>query len=1378
MENQDEILKNIKESKQRRLDVIGGTTGNTDTSRFDVTKENQRVVKKEQEKEYQETTTFGERVKESAAGGLENSLFDTVIDDVALRAAAVSEEDTVTGGIKAALFPFEDKTYNRRDPEVHSEILKEIESLGLDPESAEARSLGTAKSEKERMIRFAEIKGNIDRLKNISRSGVVSGAIPYFMGSMVDADIFIGGGFYSKAKAAAQLKVGAELDAAIKYQRLNNISDGAVAGFKAGVLTEGGKVVLDPDVDGSDLLGTIAMTTILGGGIGGVLPAKRAEDFLVSRERAKAYTDIKDKVRKDPEANSFKRSMDFVFKAEGGFANVKGDAGGATMMGISKANFPNQFNEIQKIYKSKGERAAKNYAESFYNGTFYKKVVTPGMDSNTSMVMMDTAVLMGTGRAKQFYKQSGGDLNKFLDLRQEYHNKRAGKDVNGVSQSKFIKGWTNRVNDLRKEISSGPKSRVSTGKGVTPESDTVTPTKEADRGPEDTLNDNLGTNTPKDKTDVVEEPTQAVDEEAIIQAEMDAVSKIKLVLDKENSVGAARIKDVNAPDVDIGNKSKELLDLIEEKMYEDDVLEEIDNFTSFNKLDTIDSPDGVSPEGRFVDDEFAPLPIKALRAAGEKFYAATNKAGLSPDYDRGMTSNNKALQFLTYKLLNSPLGQIANSNNADNLATGIHDTVTSKYSPFYADNFHDWAKDQGYDFKQRWVYTEAEKEFNRKVVDVLDNRANNIVDKQPHVALDKAADEVEDAYKTLLDYQKKNGVEGFEDVEYKIGHNKTVWDKDSWSSIERMRGVGTKAIVQTIKKAIMKASPDVSEFDAFIWATAIKRNATDFKASNPSSSLMNMGEDGREAIEDALRQNPNIPENEITKRADAILYTTDEKGTVKASRKRINMDYTVRIPNTDKTIRDLTDTNVFNTLDRHVRAQSGEIGRVAATDGLLQKRNIPSFIQAVEDQARLNGTDPAKQLQLAEDILSQFNEGAFGGGINKWTSRLNRGSRLSFLAQLGVTQIAETGIMMAKSNVKGLEKVLGDEIKSYVSKLPNDTLNDLVSGGRYRRPDELQGRALNLDEVAYEDASSFEKILDESIDKGTKAMGHISGFYHITGLQQRMSTQINMRNILDGITNNTLSTKRLNALNVDRAFRDKLKVYAKDVIRDEDGIITDIQSSKWDPDDLDTFRNVIRQNVDYDVQLTRRGQGHSFVNRNDFASILSNLKTFAMNAMFSKSLRNARIADRQAAAEMTWNLGWSALAVTASAAVNGKLDKLDSDTLSRRTLAWSAHISPLMMVTDPILWLSGVDYYGDDDKRSALQRYRYSGDGLLSMPAPLAAAGQLAGVLRVGGNVIGGDSPGLDRSTINSIKAIPVIGRMYGVPWALDEFNNNLKGKD
>jgi lysozyme family protein len=71
------------------------------------------------------------------------------------------------------------------------------------------------------------------------------------------------------------------------------------------------------------------------------------------------------------------------------------------------------------------------------------------LSQNTGWVFFDTAQNLGIGRANEFLKQSNGNLGKFLDLREEKY-RQIGQDHPRLE--KFVRGWINRAEDLRKQV--------------------------------------------------------------------------------------------------------------------------------------------------------------------------------------------------------------------------------------------------------------------------------------------------------------------------------------------------------------------------------------------------------------------------------------------------------------------------------------------------------------------------------------------------------------------------------------------------------------------------------------------------------------------------------------------------------------------------------------------------------------------------------------------------------------------------------------------------------------------------------------------------------------------------------------------------------------
>lgn len=1350
-----------------RANILAPSLRAETPQRFDAVKEQQQEDEAAAQEDYRANTTVGERALKSAKGALSTAAAVGAITNEVKNRKELYDE----GGIIDAILqdPLKDPDWSfEENEESRATINSVIDELRLDPESSDARRLRNSRSYREMYQTVERVREKIDHAEHVKNSGVFTGEVAAIAGSLIDLDLVVAGPIFKSlsigAKATKVQKGLAELP------RLNNLYDGARAGFIASGINETTRAALG-DSSADELLGAVAFSTLFGAGIGGVLPVKKGNDFVEWTAGKDVARKAHDFIRRHPTVTNFRDSMAFTSKWEGGMANVQGDRGGRTAYGISEKNFPKHYAKMVQIMESKGEGAAKQFRDDFFKKEFYDKVVTPDMSSGQAAAMFDIAITSGPGTAKKLWKQSGGDLNKLVDAREQFF-----KDIvkNDPTQAKFLEGWLNRNNDFRETI----------GNKDTSISQSELPTEALDE---------ISTPTTPETFQATQTPAERLREA------LDSDLGDELVNDNVKAGVGADANAIN-PEVQLGAKSKEILDYV------------YGEFSGNREL-----TDQANSYFDFVDPNRSPA-VQTWQKGVQRVYDAMDYARVLPDHDKAMRTNNAPLQFLTMKLTNSPLGLTA-MQTGDNIATRMEDSFKAQYSPFYEENFYAWADKQGYGAVKKRTTIEGERKFGSEVQRELNARryGENYTD-DPHIL--KAADEYGSTTALMLDELKAAKVEGFEEIPHDPGYFQVRHNKNKF--LEWEDRVGTSDMVQSYKQGILRHNQrtggDVTEPEAFTWATAIVRHARDRQGVSPMSSLQNIGTEGREILEEALRRN-NVPETEITKQVDKMLYQSapleeqlfdnlskkgiqdrelaiklasltkdervklleaegidlsvlnvgSEKGTNKRSRRRIGVDYSspIKGSNGEGTLFDLIDEDVFGALDSLSRGHAGEIGRVRGTDGLIQKRDIPSWLDAVKDDARTRGVVPDRDVKIAEDILSQFDAGAFSGGLDANVARINRATTLSFMAQLGLPQLAETGVTVSKAGISGFQKHIGESVQAFLKKQPKELVDSLAVSGRYYRPDELQGRRLNLDEVSFGDAGTVGKIVDAGLDKGERFMGEVSLFYRLTGAQQTMSLQVNNQLLFDVINSPKVSKARMTALGINDEVKSIAQKYNKFVERDADGAIIDNHFEKWSLDDANRWRDVIRMNVDYDVQQTRRGFGHAITHKDNLAAMSLKLKSFAMNAFFSKMLRNAKLADRMAAAEMVYNIGFSALAVGAATTVNGQWDRMDADAFAKRTLNWSAHISPGLMLTDPISYMTGLDYIGDNGSSGGLQRYRGHGDGLLGLAPPIAAINNMAGLGRTVGSLL--DDGDLERDNINSLKSIPVVGRMYGVPLLLEK---------
>src|SRR5574341_367059 len=120
-----------------------------------------------------------------------------------------------------------------------------------------------------------------------------------------------------------------------------------------------------------------------------------------------------------------------------GYVNDPVDAGGETKYGISKRSFPSE--DIKNLSLSKA-------LEIYYK---YYWQISKSEPFPVNLVLFDSAVQHGTKRAAKYLLAYKQDWKKMIEDRREFY---LSITKNNPSQKKFLKGWMNRLNELRKFI--------------------------------------------------------------------------------------------------------------------------------------------------------------------------------------------------------------------------------------------------------------------------------------------------------------------------------------------------------------------------------------------------------------------------------------------------------------------------------------------------------------------------------------------------------------------------------------------------------------------------------------------------------------------------------------------------------------------------------------------------------------------------------------------------------------------------------------------------------------------------------------------------------------------------------------------------------------
>ena len=141
--------------------------------------------------------------------------------------------------------------------------------------------------------------------------------------------------------------------------------------------------------------------------------------------------------------NNFTRAMDFILGWEvgrdrtgqihshGGYSNHPRDPGGATKWGISKRAHPSL--DIPNLTLEK--------ALEIYHEDYWKKTGCQLLEMPLAACVMNTAVMSGPKKALGILENNGSWEN-YLYLYRIF--------LVNLNRPDFLKGWINRLNDLRK----------------------------------------------------------------------------------------------------------------------------------------------------------------------------------------------------------------------------------------------------------------------------------------------------------------------------------------------------------------------------------------------------------------------------------------------------------------------------------------------------------------------------------------------------------------------------------------------------------------------------------------------------------------------------------------------------------------------------------------------------------------------------------------------------------------------------------------------------------------------------------------------------------------------------------------------------------------
>lgn len=753
----------------------------------------------------------------------------------------------------------------------------------------------------------------------------------------------------------------------------------------------------------------------------------------------------------------------------------------------------------------------------------------------------------------------------------------------------------------------------------------------------------------------------------------------------------------------------------------------------------------------------------ALGRAAEAFQRILAKTPLvRTDYDKLVTSGSSVATKMAYDLFESAAGIVRNNRSAAMIDDMYSKRLLSDFLPEYDNAYKEWAKDKGVDVMDTVWHGRGREEFSRELALELQTRYHEGAGMPgQHPAITRAADAHDRGTARAIDYMHgkpaETAVHGSENIQAKTGYMRQVWSGRAIQKMIDEGGKSSKQIKNIIARAYQQSHPGLSGKDALVMASAVVRRARSKQSGIDSNLAMLLDADGREFMHQALRDNGLSPK-EANRIIEAFRGPTEERGRAGFTKRRNDIDLRSTIDGVQ--LIDLVDHNMPRVYSRYARGVAGQ--SALARKGIASRADRTRIIDTIlqERQGRGHGADNHDYREFLEGMFSYFDGGPIGGGVNPWVNRAKRVTNLSLLNQLGMTQLGETGAIIATAGMENFLHSIRREWAGLKSGKKPEVLEELSAwSGNLGEEHKLFRDDLALDYVRDDVGANSElaRMADDLLARGQRVQGYTSGFYKIRQIQQRLAVTTITDKIFRGLKGNRaeMSPERLYDIGLSKEVVADIQKYATDgtVEFDPSGFVNRLNMDKWSDATAEEFALAINRHTNQVVQRPVAGEGFMWMHK-DVGAILGHLKSFPMTSVQKQFIRNARLADPENKMLWMYGLGTAGLAYSVRQLINGKTDNLTPTSIASGAINYSNVAGWIPMWYDPLASL-----LGQDDLR--FNNYRHGADqGVLPSIPALSTLNRVA---HVPAGVMG-LLPGAEftNNDIRALQATPLIGNAYG----------------
>lgn len=701
----------------------------------------------------------------------------------------------------------------------------------------------------------------------------------------------------------------------------------------------------------------------------------------------------------------------------------------------------------------------------------------------------------------------------------------------------------------------------------------------------------------------------------------------------------------------------------------------------------------------------------------EKIAASSWNGIVGANFQAKMYSSDSAvMNWMGRTVFESASGLNRGTTTAASLMENYHKRIQTQILPVRK-AMHEWAgrNNSGALGTKYGISEEGKAAFNREVMLERNARQHGLSTRSTDPAIIRAADAYDSAARDALGIAKgregEHSVLGMENVADNPHYTPYKWSASKINALIRGGNVARADIITALAASYRKAG--MSEFkDASAVAEAVIRRSELNEAEIDSSVHSLLQADGQEFLRDTLERS-GTPKAEVDGIMNRLVGAAAERGKEGFAKSRNDLDMNEIIVTKDGTeikIVDLLSNDMHGDWQRYTRKISGSAA--LARQGITSKAGRKEVISAIHAEQRALG----EELVPRQELEAMFTH--FDGGVTKGWSKLSGGDpsnigqgaslakrmvQLAWLNKLGLTQLGETGAMMAQNGLaswmrRGPFAKLNKELHAGNKELLNEVS---YLTGEIGQDHHLFADHLNLDELSGTDQADFMSKVNKLTSKASFIQGFTSAFNAVRSSQQKTAALGVMDKVMrtlrdaqkDGAElSEAVKSRMWNDLGLDNEVLTRLdNLISNGTIEfSPEGFVNRLNSDKWDGDLQDIVGSSITRNINQVVQKSMVGEQDAWMHTG-WGSIMSHLKTFPLQATHKQFIRHFRHNDPQAYASVMGTFGTALFASVIRSGIDGNIGDMTAEDHGKRAFGYSNMTGFIPMMYDPLATMMGLE---------------------------------------------------------------------------------------